>query len=227
MLSLGIPAERISLTNFTVDNDWWIAQSERVDRAAVRAAWGATLDSSVVLFCAKLQSWKRPFDLLYGFAQAKVADAVLVFAGDGPLRAQLEEQAVCLGISGRVRFLGFVNQSQLPSVYAAADLMVLPSEYEPFAVVVNEASCCGCAVAASDRVGAARDLIAPVNPDLIYPCGNIEAMAALLRRTLADRANLAQMGRAARRHLSTWTYHESIAGALDAIQHARSHSSQR
>ena len=65
--------------------------------------------------------------------------------------------------------------------------MVLSSEYEPFGVVVNEASCCGCAVAASDRVGAAGDLIAPIDSDLIYPCGDVGALSLLLRKLCSDR----------------------------------------
>ena len=70
MLSLHVPPERVTLTPYSVDNEWWIAQSEKVDREAVRANWGATPHTSVILFCAKLQPWKRPLDLLRGFAQA-------------------------------------------------------------------------------------------------------------------------------------------------------------
>ncbi len=137
----------------------------------------ATPQTTVILFCAKLQPWKRPLDLLRAFAQAHHANALLVFAGEGPQRPELERKTAALGVGERVRFLGFKNQSELPAVYTAADLMVLPSEYEPFAVVVNEASCCGCPVVASDRVGAARDLIAPVDPTLIYPCGDVPALS--------------------------------------------------
>ena len=64
-----------------------------------------------------------------------------------------------MGVADRVRFLGFVNQSGLPAVYAASDVLVLPSSYEPFGVVVNEAMLCGCAAIASDRVGARFDLV--------------------------------------------------------------------
>jgi len=64
MLSLRIPAERITFTPYSVDNDWWTAQSGKVDREAVRASWGATPQTTVILFCAKLQPWKRPLDLL-------------------------------------------------------------------------------------------------------------------------------------------------------------------
>lgn len=218
MLSLKIPAERITLTPYCVDNDWWIAESRKVDRLAVRAAWGAAPSASVTLFCAKLQSWKRPMDLVRAFAIANSPDALLVFAGEGPLRPQLEKEAAALGIADRVRFLGFVNQSQLPAVYTSADILVLPSEYEPFAVVVNEASCCWCPVAASDRVGAARDLIAPANPDLIFPCGDIDALARILREYLSDRTQLANAARKASARMDTWSPRDNIAATVEAIR---------
>ena len=63
-----------------------------------------------------------------------------------------KQRATELGSADRVRFLGFVNQSQLPASYSAADLFVLPSLFEPFGLVVNEAMLCGLPVAVSDRV---------------------------------------------------------------------------
>ena len=98
--------------------------------------------------------------------------------------------------------------------------MVIPSEYEPFAVVVNEASCCGCPVIASDRVGAAQDLIAPVNPSLIFPCGDVEALAHLLKVLFADPSALKEYGRAARERMDTWSIRENISGTVEAIHHA-------
>jgi glycosyltransferase involved in cell wall biosynthesis len=220
MASLGLPEERVTLTPYTVDNDWWMREAAIVDRDAVRASWGAAPSDAVVLFCAKLQAWKRPADLLRAFADTKLSDAILVFAGEGPLRTRLEWQAAALGVAGRVRFLGFVNQSQLPAVYASADLMVLPSEYEPFAVVVNEAMCCGCPVAASDHVGAARDLIAPVRPEFVYPSGEVAALAALLREALGDRRRLAAMRQDCVAHMRTWSPERNIAATLEAIDAA-------
>jgi glycosyltransferase involved in cell wall biosynthesis len=218
MLALGLPAERVTLTPYSVDNDWWMRHSAGVDRAAVRASWGASASDAVILFCAKLQPWKRPGDLLCAFAEAKLSSALLVIAGEGPLRAELESQAAALGVAARVRFLGFVNQSQLPAVYTAADLMVLPSEYEPFAVVVNEAMYCGCPVAASDHVGAARDLVVPVRKEFVYSCGDISALASLLKDALADRARLASLRPAAVAHMQTWSPERNIAATLEAIE---------
>jgi len=121
-------------------------------------------------------------------------------------------------VASRVRFLGFVNQSQLPAVYTSADLMVLPSEYEPFAVVVNEAMCCACPVVVSDRVGAARDLVAPVAPQLIFPCGDVDALAPILKDALSDRTRLQSIADAARAHIQTWSPERNIAATLDAIR---------
>ena len=222
MRSLGFAEDRITLTPYCVDNSWWTAQSAQVDRVAMRTAWRVEPDFSVVLFCAKLQSWKRPGDLLEAFAATGIPRAVLVFAGDGPLRQTLFQRALDLGIADRVRFLGFVNQSALPAVYKAADLMVLPSEYEPFAVVVNEASCCGCPVATSDCVGATTDLVAPVNPDFVFPCGDVPALTELLQRALSDPAELARRGQASLRRMQSWSIQENMTGVLEAVERALS-----
>ena len=220
MFSLGIPPERVTLTPYSVDNDWWLNQSQQVDRSSVRAAWGASPDTRVVLYCAKLQPWKRPQDLLRAFAKAQLTNAILIIAGEGPLRKELERETEHLRISDRVRYLGFINQSKLPAIYTAADLLVLPSSYEAFGVVVNEASLCGCAVVASDRVGAARDLIAPVDAGLIYPSGNVEALTRTLEHALSDRVRLSELGLAMRKRMETWSPRENIAGAVEAVEQA-------
>jgi glycosyltransferase involved in cell wall biosynthesis len=220
MLSLRIPADRITLTPYSVDNEWWTTKSLEVDRAAIRETWGAAPDTTVVLFCAKLQPWKRPLDLLQAFAQVRIPGSLLIFAGEGVLRAEIEHQAALLGMTEQIRLLGFVNQSLLPAIYTAADLMVLPSEYEPFAVVVNEAFCCGTPVVASDRVGAARDLIATVDPSLVYPCGNVPALAHLLGELLPDRERLRALGRRSRIRMTTWSPTDNIAATLEAVRTA-------
>ena len=218
MTSLGLPGDRVTLTPYSVDNDWWMQQSAKVNRSDVRASWGVSPSDAVILFCAKLQSWKRPGDLLRAFAQANPSNAILVIVGEGPLRDELKGEARALGVEGRVRFLGFLNQSQLPAAYTSADLMVLPSEYEPFAVVVNEAMCCGCPVIASDHVGAARDLVSPVRRDFVFRCGDVAALADLLKDVVADRRRLASLRPAAVAQMNTWSPEHNIAATFNAIE---------
>ncbi|HEY2822229.1 MAG TPA: glycosyltransferase, partial [Candidatus Acidoferrum sp.] len=109
MVSLGFPPERVSMTLDTVDNDWWLTQANAADREDARRALGFAPHEKIILFCAKLQPWKRPMDLLRAFASAAIPDASLVFAGDGAQRAELEKEAAALGASNKVKFLGFVN----------------------------------------------------------------------------------------------------------------------
>jgi len=220
LLSLGLAAECITLTPYVVDNAWWVAQSAQADRDSTRAAWGVSPHDSVILFCAKLRPWKRPADLLEAFAKANLPRALLVVVGEGPLRPQLEKQAATLNLASRVRFLGFVNQSKLPAVYTAADLLVLPSDYEPFAVVVNEAMLCGCAVVASDHVGAVRDLIAHGRTGFVYPCGDVSALAAVLREAVLAPGRLAELRRAARARIETWSPKENVEATINAVDRA-------
>jgi len=226
MRALGLPPERIVLTPYVVHNDWWIEQAGRVERATVRLRWSIPQDAPVALFCAKLQPWKRPQDLLRAFAKAGVSNAYLIYAGEGPMRPELESEAKSLGIAERVRFLGFVNQSGLPDVYRSSDLIVLPSEYEPFGVVINEAMLSGCAAIVSDRVGARIDLVREGENGFVFPCGNVDTLAALLGQSLGDSRRLQQLGEAARRRMDTWTPEQNVAGFVRAIEIASQMRSQ-
>ena len=221
LVALGFAESRIVLSPYAVDNDWWTEQAAKADRETARGIYRIPPHSSVVLFCGKLQPWKGPMDLLEAFYKANVTDSYLIFAGDGPLRGSLEQRVAELGIPDRVRFIGFVNQSQLPSVYRAADLLVLPSYYEGFGLVVNEAMLCGIPVILSDRVGARFDLLRPGENGFVYPAGDIGALTAMLREILTDPQKRANMGAAARRRMETWSpreYTESMVRAVEMVK---------
>ena len=224
MRSLGIPEKRIALVPFCVDNDWWIEKSDRVDRAGVRVRWKVAENAAVVLYCAKLQPWKRPQDLLRAFARSGDSNAYLVFVGDGALRPALESEAKTLGVDARVRFLGFANQSVLPELYKAADVFVLPSDYEPFGLVVNEAMLCQLPVIVSDRVGARFDLVREGETGYIFRCGDVNALAAMLTRALSDLPLLHRMGTSARQRMSSWSppdYADALVQSILRVAEAR------
>ena len=223
MHSLKIPPERVMLTPYVVHNEWWIEQAKRVDRAAVRRNWNIPADAPVVLFCAKLQPWKRPQDLLRAFARANVPGSYLVYAGDGPMRAQLQAEAKALNISDRTRFLGFVNQSALPQVYCASGPLVLPSEYEAFGVVVNEAMLCGQCVIVSDRVGARFDLVQQNETGFVFPVGNVDALAGILKQLLSDREHIRALGEKAFKRMAQWSPETNMEATIQAIEKAIEH----
>jgi len=218
ILGMGIPDSRVVLTPFVVDNAWWRQRALEVNRSEVRRAWRIAEDALVVLFCAKLQPWKRPDDVLRAFAKANVEGAYLVFAGDGSMRTGLEATAEALGIAERVRFLGFVNQTGLPPVYRSADLFVMPSEYDPCPVVVCEAMLCGCPVVLSDEIRGRFDLVSEGRTGFIYPCGDVDALAGILAAALRDRAKLAELSRAAVGRMETWSPREHVDALVLAVQ---------
>ena len=217
---LGFPAEKISLTPFAVDNGWWTRQARLINRSAVRASWDIPENGKVILFCAKLQPWKRPQDVLRAFVQANLPDTYVVFAGQGPLRADLEAEARERGISGRVRVLGFVNQSQLPATYRGADVFVLPSEYDPCPVVVCEAMLCGLPVILSDQIRGRFDLVLPGKTGFIYPCGDVNSLAAILRTLVSNPEEISRLSAAARERMKTWSPKETVEGTVEAIEQA-------
>ncbi|MDF5735816.1 MULTISPECIES: glycosyltransferase [unclassified Nostoc] len=218
VLSLGIYEQRIAVTPSSVDNNWWISQANQVEIKKVRKHWDIPDNATVLLFCAKLQPWKRPQDVLQAFCQANIQDSYLIFAGDGTLRVKLELEAQSLGIKDRVKFIGFVNQSQLPSIYRSADLFILPSSYEPFGVVVNEAMLCGCPVVVSDQVGSRHDLIQHGKNGFVYPCGDIDALATIFKEILPDYERLQKMGIAATERMKSWSPEENIKAVVQALE---------
>jgi glycosyltransferase involved in cell wall biosynthesis len=106
-------------------------------------------------------------------------------------------------------------------VYTASDLLVLPSEFEPWGLVVNEAMVCGVPAVVSDQVGARLDLIAPGTTGEIFPTGNQDALAVVLGRRLADREGLKRMGEAARTRMETWSYRQCLDGYAQAFEMAK------
>jgi glycosyltransferase involved in cell wall biosynthesis len=220
MQAIRVPDNRIFLTPYVVNNAWWLQQAEQVDHAAVRATWNIPPDDVVVLFCAKLQPWKRPQDVLRAFAQAQVPQSWLVYAGDGPLRTELEQMAHELHIADRVLFLGFVNQTQLPAIYVASDVLVFPSEHEPFGVVVNEMMLCGHSVIVSDQVGARYDLVEPGQTGFIYPARDMDALARLLNELLPNRERLRRMGSLAYERVQDWSPERNVAALVQAVERA-------
>ena len=148
-----------------------IARSELLDK------WDLRSDRPVILFSGRLIPRKRPLDVTA--AVKRLPEAVsMLFAGDGIL-AERVQASISPG-SGVVT--GFVNQSDLPAYYHAADILVLPSDEEKWGMVVNEAMATGTLPVVSDRVGCAPDLVDGIGE--VYSCGDIADMTAALGRAL-------------------------------------------
>jgi glycosyltransferase involved in cell wall biosynthesis len=220
-IRLGKPQDEIVLIRSGVDKDAWRARLKNFERDAVRISWNVPLNALVVLYCAKLQPWKRPLDLLRAFAKADVPGSYLVYAAEGPQRAELEREVVSLGLTERVRMLGFVNDSQVPGTYKAADLFVLPSEYDPCPLVIPEAMFSGLPVLLSDAVIGRLDMIDSGNSGYTYPCGDIDTLATLLRKILDDSTLLRHLKDGVARQMERWTAADMLDSWVGAVELAK------
>lgn len=205
----GVDDARLFHMPYAVDNQYFAARAAMADagRDALRRELGLAPGLPVLLFVGKLMRRKRPDLLLAAWRSAAWPGGppALLFAGDGEMRGELERAGA--------RVLGFRNQSELPALYALADLLVVPSEREPWGLVVNEAMACGTAVVASDQVGAAHDLIAP-DCGAMFRSGDREELAARLAAALPAAAEL---GRNARRRIAAWDFEADLRGLRSAL----------
>jgi glycosyltransferase involved in cell wall biosynthesis len=212
----GMRPERMWPARYCVDNERLQRRADelRPHRDAIRARFGITDDAPVVLFAGKLIEKKQPLLLIDAFARARRDhDAWLLIAGDGPLRAECEALVARLRVPN-VIFAGFLNQTELPDAYAAADMFVLPSKlHETWGLVVNEAMNFGLPVVVSDKVGCAADLVHPGRNGVIVPHDDAGALAHAIGTLLADPSLRQFFGAESRRIIDAYT----IAAAADGI----------
>jgi glycosyltransferase involved in cell wall biosynthesis len=162
------------------------------DRNLLRARWGVDKQSFLWLSVRRLDARMGLDRLIRAYAGASVEGrkTELWLAGRGPQRQALEDLANGLGVADRVKFLGYVPESELSERYAAADCTVMPSlDLEGFGLATVESLACGTPVLASDA-GANGELLEDLAPDLIYPVTEPAALEAKIRGILTGELGL-------------------------------------
>lgn len=167
-------------------------------RAACRDSLGLTADAFVAVAARRLDRRMGLDVLLRAWSKVVAArpDAVLLLAGAGPERQRLEAAAATLQLSGSVRFLGTVTDRDLVGCYAAADVSVVPTiALEGFGLVVLESLACGTPAVVTD-VGGLPEVVNDLDPTLVVPTDDAEALAARLLRTATGEVPSAEACRA-------------------------------
>jgi glycosyltransferase involved in cell wall biosynthesis len=108
----------------------------------------------------------------------------LTIVGSGPQEAELRALVQSLGLRG-IRFVGFVDQRELPAYYAAADAFVFPTLEDPYGIVLLEAAASGLALIASEHAGATQDFVKYGESGLVFDPHDEPALAELIAK-LAD-----------------------------------------
>lgn len=190
-------------------------------RCERRDAAGIPDEAILLLFSGKLVRRKAPELVIEAvrLLPVRVRDRIVVgFLGDGDLRGAVECLAAASPIV-KVRFFGFQNQRKLSPFYHAADLLVLPSQQEPWGLVVNDALHHGLPCVASDAVGCAPDLIVQGETGETFTSGSVPDLAAAIGRALqlVGRSDVRRKCRALANEYSVEAAAEGIATAFHAV----------
>jgi len=183
------------ITNF-VNCDVYTHIKDGALRAEARRRLAAP-DEAILMHLSNFRPVKRVPDVVKIFARvARELPAQLILIGDGPDRSAAEWLAHDLGIQARVHFLG--KQERVNELLPLADIMLMPSELESFGLAALEAMACKVPSIAT-RVGGVPELIEDGVTGLLYPVGDVQAMAQGALALLHDRNRLNTMRDAGRR----------------------------
>ncbi len=213
--------DRIFFVPYAVDNEFFALQAEmRTERRdELRDSFGIPHDACVFLFAGKLEEKKHPLDLLEALAllpqELRVRAHVLV-AGDGPLRTACQSVAQAKALP--VSFAGFLNQSRLPDAYAAADVLVLPSDAgETWGLVVNEAMASGRPAVVSRAAGCCEDLIVEGKTGQSFDVHDRQQLAEILGGYVREPGLARRQGRAAADHIQAFGHGPAVDGMASAV----------
>ena len=211
----GLKEAQLIYAPHAIDNDRFAEPANEYEKQAaeIRRNAGMEADSLVLLFAGKLEQKKNPLFLVRLLNQIPDKRLKVLFVGSGVLLPELQSAAKA---DNRIRMIGFQNQQQMPAIYRAADLFILPSTGpgETWGLAINEAMAAGRAVAVSNKAGGAIDLIKDSVNGLILDLNNNGPLNALIKQALNDKEELAAMGRHSQLKIKLFTF-KHIAEAIE------------
>ena len=208
LVRLGVPEGKMRVVLHGVDLQLF---QPPADRAAARAAAGMAVPT---LISVGHLIDRKGHDFAIR-AMPDLAGHALWIVGDGPRDGALRQLAAELGVQDRVRFLGHVDQSRLPALMGAADVLVNCSDREGIANVLIEAMACGTPVAATAVWGSPEAITTPAAGVLLR-----ERSAAALVEGVRAMAAAPPDRAATRRHAETFTWERTAVDHLQAVRDA-------
>jgi glycosyltransferase involved in cell wall biosynthesis len=182
-----------------------------------RHKFGLIAGRHYMLYLGRLVPDKRVDLLIDAFANLadERPDWDLLIVGDGVLRDELRRR-VPERLQSRVVWTGFVDGADTIAAYHAAEVLVLPSDREPWALVVQEAMAAGLVVISTDRPGATYELIEDGKSGRVFPAGDKQELKRALLEVTAANA-LLRFKQQSRDRLGSW---REIANPVPEIRRA-------
>ncbi len=176
-------------------------------------------NEKLIVYVGRLSPMKGVEDLIEAFVCLTESDGTLklVLAGDGVLRETMAKRVKQAGLTNRVFLTGWLSRKVLGALYQAADVVVVPSRYEPFGLVATEAASCGAAVIASEVGGLAEVVRRSAGSIIGVPSASPERLATAVQEVLSDPQRANTLGMQARKHVVRAYSWENVADKISAV----------
>ena len=214
----GADSSRFVPVRHFVDNERFAAQAAAVNVGELRARWKIAENATVFLFAGKFVDKKKPMDAIKAIEKlfGGKRRVHLLMVGDGELKQPCEEYSASRELP--VTFAGFLNQSEIATAYACADVLVLPSAYaETWGLVVNEAMACGVPAVVSDRVGCGPDLVCSVQTGAIFPTGDLDRLAEAMSVYVVNQGLITEHGANAKKLIANYSIEAATDSTVAAV----------
>jgi glycosyltransferase involved in cell wall biosynthesis len=214
----GLPAHKLIHAPHAVDNPRFALINESCSAYAddLRKKLEIRGDCFVFLFAGKMEPKKDPAALCEAFIECNFNNSVhLLIVGNGELDVALREK---YQNKAGIHFIDFQNQFLMPAIYEIADVFVLPSTGpgETWGLSVNEAMANGKAIIVSDKCGCAADLVINGVNGYVFKAGDIQNLAAVLKKVNEHRNTVVSMKQESKRIIGNFTV-EKVAETIERI----------
>ena len=189
----GAPAQKLHIVRYGMEYRWLSDEAIECARQGLRAELGLPPDTPLLgMVCRLVQQKGIPYSLeALRRIQSDFPQAQLVIIGDGEMAGELRQLAAALGIAERVHWLSW--RADAVELMAALDVLLVPSLWEGFGLVVLEAMSRRVPVIAS-RVSALPEVVVHGETGMLIEARDVDGLAAAIARLLGDRALRKYMG---------------------------------
>lgn len=218
--SLRVKPARLVRARYCVDEQFFATDDGNVSHAATRKQYGIPETAFILLFVGRLFGRKRPFDVIdiHQRLFEKFPQLHTVLVGSGELASRLREASAEIP---RLNFIGALDQPAVRRLYYASHCLIVPSEFETWGLVVNEAMHCGIPAIVTETCGVADDLVITGETGYTYAVGDTHTAARLISRLINDPSLQQDLSRRCRERAAGYgvkQFAQSIATAVTLIR---------
>ncbi len=195
----------------------YVSKIKENHRENLRLKYNASKDDAVFLYVGRLLDWKGIRELISAIGSITDVRAKLWIVGTGELADEVINVAAK---TQRISYFGRISTDLLLDIYHAADVFVLPSYWEPWGLVINEAMAAGKPIITTDTVGCVDDLLINHWNGLIIQPKNSSALSKAINFLLKNPDKLMEMADNAKAHISSWTLQNEARNMISAWKKA-------